>query len=249
MNLKDKIAFITGSSRGIGFTIAKALHEKGCKVLLNGRNSTELDHAVSVLTGSHGFVGDMSNPTDAHNCISEINNHYGALDILVCNVGASKSTPPGSETFSEWQRMFLNNFFSTTNIIEAARDNLKKTKGVIVCISSICGIEVIQDAPITYSVAKSALNFYIKGISRPLGKDGIRINGIAPGNILFPGSVWENKILENSADVQLMLTKEISLSKLGTTDDIANLVVYLSSPLSTFVTGSIWTIDGGQVRS
>ena len=79
-------------------------------------------------------------------------------------------------------------------MVEAANSELFKSKGSVVCISSICGLETIPGAPVTYSAAKAALNSYIKGISIPMANHGVRINGIAPGNILFPGSIWEKKL-------------------------------------------------------
>jgi NAD(P)-dependent dehydrogenase (short-subunit alcohol dehydrogenase family) len=118
-----------------------------------------------------------------------------------------------------------------------------------VCISSICGLEVIPDAPVTYSAAKAALHAYVRGIARPLGKRGVRINAVAPGNILFDGSVWSCKLAEDNPAVGAMLSKDVALGRLGSPEDVASLVAYLSSPRSGFATGSVWTIDGGQVHA
>lgn len=145
--------------------------------------------------------------------------------------------------------IFALNLWSTTNSVEAARDALAASKGVVVCISSICGMEVIPGAPVTYSSAKAALHAYVRGIARPLGNQGVRINAVAPGNILFDGSVWSRKLLEDKLAVQSMLEKEVSLGCLGSPGDVANLVAYLASPRSSFCTGGGWSIDGGQVHS
>ena len=155
----------------------------------------------------------------------------------------------GTEEYQDWERSFSENFWSVTNLVEASRRNLSETKGSIVCVSSICGNELITGAPLTYSAAKAALNSYVNGVSRPLGEMGIRINAVAPGNILFNGSVWDRKITENKKEVEEFLKKEVPLKKLGSTKDISNLVAYLASPISSFVTGSVWTADGGQTRS
>jgi hypothetical protein len=122
------------------------------------------------------------------------------------------------------------------------------SKGVIVCISSICGIEVVPNAPVTYSAAKAALHAYVKGTSRPLGKQGVRINAIAPGNILFDNSVWSQKLAENEKAVCDILKNDVSLGTLGEPSDVANLVAFLVSSQSKFASGGIWTLDGGQIH-
>ena len=90
---------------------------------------------------------------------------------------------------------------------------------------------------------------YVKNISIPLSKKGVRINSIAPGNILFKNSVWEKKLNENYTEVNKLLNNEVPLKKLGTIDDVANLCVWLSSDYASFSTGSIYNLDGGQLRS
>jgi 3-oxoacyl-[acyl-carrier protein] reductase len=249
LNLEGKTALITGSSKGIGFCIAQVLQAEGCKVAINSRNSEQLNKATAKIPGSIGLVGDVTQVIDAQRIVYEVIKAFGKLDILVCNAGGGKSVPPGEETPEEWQRVFSLNLWSTINTVSAARHTLEDSKGVIICISSICGLETIADAPITYSAAKAALHSYVRGISRPLGKNGVRINAIAPGNILFDGSVWSRKLSENSLAVQSMLERDVSLGCLGQPQDIANLVAYLSSAHASFASGAIWTLDGGQVNS
>lgn len=249
LNLAGKTALVTGSSRGIGFAIARALHAEGVTVALNGRTTSDVDSSAMVLPGSIPIVGDVSQTAEAGRILGAAVDALGGIDILVCNVGTGRSVPPGDETYDEWQRIFSLNLWSTTNMIEAARPALAKSKGVIVCVSSICGAEVIADAPITYSAAKAALNAYVRGIARPLGKSGVRINAVAPGNIIFEGSVWSTKLRENSEAVARMLASNVALGKLGTPEDVASLVVYLASPISNFSSGAIWSLDGGQSHS
>lgn len=249
LDLSEKVALVTGSSKGIGWAIAQTLHAEGCRVALNGRNEADLTAATTKLDGSIGLVGDVTQPAEAKRIVAKVLSTYGKLDILICNVGSGRSVPPGNETADEWQRVFALNLWSTTNVVEAARDALATSKGVIVCISSICGLEVIPDAPVTYSAAKAALHAYVRGIARPLGKQGVRINAVAPGNILFDGSVWSSKLKEDTPAVQTMLAKDVALGSLGTPTDVACLVAYLASPTSSFATGAVWTVDGGQVHA
>lgn len=247
--LEGKTVLVTGSSKGIGKSIAKAFFNEGCNLVLNGRNKDSVLQTLKEFPERTSyFIGDVTIPEVCRELIKKIIKDWGKLDIIICNVGNGKSVPTGKETFDEWNKVFLVNFFSATNVIEAAIDELKKTQGKIVCISSIAGIEDIN-APLTYSVAKSALNTYVKGISKILAKDQIRINAVAPGNILFKDSVWDKKIKENPKDVKNFLEKEVALNRLGTPEEIANFVIFASSKLSDFATGSIFVVDGGQVRS
>ncbi|MBL80229.1 MAG: oxidoreductase [Nitrosomonadaceae bacterium] len=249
LELDGKVALVTGSSRGIGRVIAEKLHAQGCMVVINGRNEGDLVIAASGLPGAVIAKGDVSEPKGAQQVIEKGLGACGQIDILVCNVGSGRSVPPGEESWEEWQRVFALNLWATTNMVEASRNALAKSKGTIVCVSSICGNEVVPGAPVTYSVAKAALNAYVRGIARPLGKQGVRINAVAPGNILFDGSVWSRKLAEDDSVVKAMLERDVALAKLGTPEDVAGLVLYLVSSQAGFATGGVWTIDGGQVHS
>jgi 3-oxoacyl-[acyl-carrier protein] reductase len=249
LNLKNKKVFVSGSSRGIGLGIARRFIDQGADVVINGRNSAELDTAMSTLGKCRSVDGDVTNPDDALRTIKRAVEILNGIDILVCNVGSGSSVPPGQETYNEWHRVFAINFFSATNLIEASLDFLTKSKGSIVCISSICGSETIPGAPVTYSVAKSAVNAYVKSMAAPLALRGIRINAVAPGNISFEGSVWSTRMTQDSESVKAMLKDNVPLGKLGSPDDVAHAVVWLASEIANFVTGSIVTTDGGQTRS
>lgn len=249
LQLSGKVALVTGSSRGIGLAIAKALHAEGCTVVLNSRSPGDLDGLCQTMSGAIAIAADVTVPTEARRLVEEVLGRTGRLDVLICNVGSGRSVPPGEETPDEWQRVFALNLWSTTNMVQAARKALVASRGAVVCVSSICGMEVIPGAPVTYSAAKAALHAYVRGIARPLGRENVRINTVAPGNILFDGSVWSSKLAENAAAVEAMLQQNVSLSRLGTPEEIAALVAYLASPVAGFATGSVWTLDGGQVRS
>jgi len=247
--LSGKRVVVTGSSHGIGLGIAKAFHSEGCRVVSNGRDLATLTSSIGLKDDWSGIEGDVTDPEQANQLIQKAIEILGGIDIVVCNVGSGRSVRPGSECFDHWQESLSINFLSATNVIEAAVPELKKTQGAIVCMSSICGVEVVPKAPVTYSVAKAALNAYIRGISVPLGSNGVRINGVAPGNILFEGSVWEEKIKQDGLSVEAMLENNVPLKRLGSLSDISNLVLWLSSPKASFVTGSIYITDGGQTHT
>ena len=110
--------------------------------------------------------------------------------------------------------------------LENTKKMISKNTGSIVCISSICGIDYVDGAPITYSVAKAALNHYIKLSSRIFANDGIRINGVAPGNILFENSVWDKKLKKDKKAVTSLLNKNVAMKRLGTIDEISAVVAF-----------------------
>ena len=246
--LKNKVALVTGSSDGLGLKIALKLSDEGCIVVLNGRNKEKLNKSTLLFKKKVLAVNaDVTKLKECKNLVDHIEKNLGRLDILVCNVGSGKSDS-NHNNLEEWHRMIDLNLMSTVNVISAADCLLERSSGNIVCISSICGQEVMH-APLNYSASKAALNAYVKGVSRKLASKKIRINAIAPGNLMFKGSSWEKKMIENPNLVKKILENEVALGRFGTPEEIANWVVFLASSLSSFATGQIYTVDGGQVRS
>lgn len=247
LELDGKTALVSGASRGIGLAIARMLHAEGCRVALLARGQEGLDHAAKDFEGRALLQAcDAADPAQAQAGVAAIVQQTGGLDVLVCNAGSGASVPPGSETEAEWRRVLDINLFSALNVIAAARPHMRKG-GAIICISSIAGLAALG-APVAYSAAKAALNAAVKGLARPLAAEGLRINAIAPGNILFPGGTWDRKLAENRAGVEAMLAREVALGRLGTPEEVAALAVFLASARASFITGSILVADGGQLR-
>jgi len=249
LKLRNKNVLVTGASRGIGLDIAKKLLSEGCNVVINSRDKDALRKITTLYPDMNYAQGDVTCEVSSKEIIAKTIDILGSLDILICNVGDGKSVPLGSENKEAWNQSFSINLFSAINMIQESREWLAKTQGSIICISSICGHEIIDGAPLTYSVAKNALNFYIKGISKYLSKFNVRINGISPGNILFEGSSWDIKIKENKTKVLNMIKKEVPLNKFGNPENISDAVAFLCSSKANFITGDIWVIDGGQIKS
>jgi 3-oxoacyl-[acyl-carrier protein] reductase len=248
LGLKDKVALVTGSTRGIGRAIAQRLSDEGARVVLNGSRHVLDEHAVAEAGAARYYDADV---TDARACIvlaESIERDFGRLDILVCNVGSGASVPAGAEDAAEWQRMLGLNLFSATNMVSAASRLLRRSAGAVVCVSSICGMAALG-CPVAYAGAKAALNSYVRNSARTLGVDNVRINAIAPGNILFAGSVWERRLTEDRDGVNSMLAREVALGRLGTAEEIADFAAFLASPRSSFATGAVYVVDGGQLRS
>ena len=251
LELNDRVALVTGASRGIGLAIATALAAEGAKVALAARGADALDAARAAIGGStSAHAADVTDPAAAAALVHEVERRWGRLDVLICNVGSGASVPPGKETAAEWSRVMDLNLFATTNMIEAARPLMARGSGdrAMVCISSIAGMAALG-APVTYYAAKAALNAAVRGLAHPLALEGIRINAIAPGNILSADGTWARKIAENKQAVDDMLQREVALRRLGTPEEIADLAAFLASPRAAFITGSVMVADGGQLRS
>ena len=174
-----------------------------------------------------------------------IKKQYKYVDVLICNLGNSNY----KKNNDNFEHALKYNFFSTTNLIDYSKAILKKDVSKIICISSICGIEYIEGAPIGYSIAKSALNFYIKLISKELANKNITINGIVPGNIIFEGSTWDLKIKKNPIKTKKYIKDNVPMNKFGSAQNIFEICKMLTENTDNFITGSLFKLDGGQTKS
>ena len=256
LHLKDRIAFVAGSSRGIGKAIAAALLAEGACVVLTGRDETSLRAAEAELATPAqrdrvlAIPGDFGVSSTIALAYERTLAHFGRMDHLIANLGTGSGKPGWDQRAEEWQRLFELNFFASTRLTEAMLPYLlaNSSGGSILFISSIVGVEATP-APLPYSAAKAALVNYSKNLARQLGSKNIRINTIAPGNIFFPGGSWERHLNNRRKAVETMLHTEVPQQRFGTPEEIASLAAYLCSPLAAFATGACYVMDGGQTRS
>jgi 3-oxoacyl-[acyl-carrier protein] reductase len=260
MGLQGQSVLITGSSRGIGRGIAEGFLREKALVIITGRDKKILENTALELSNLYGenkilyFVGDLKLSENLKSLKNLIGDKVGRIDHLVCNIGDGKSVSPLNENVLEFQRMLDINLLNAVGVVDELMALIKKSASKkksftsITFIGSICGLEALG-CPIAYSAAKAALVSYVKNISFPLGKRGIRVNIVSPGNIMFPGSTWEKKIEENSLKVEKMLKNEVPLQRFGNIEDVSNVVVFLASERAKFINGANWVVDGGQTHS
>lgn len=248
------MVLVTGSSRGIGRSIAEGFLQEGATVVLNARGAEALDRTCGELRERWGgdrvsaLRGDVADEAQMGNVVKSVREQFGHLDVLVCNAGGGRSVPPLEEDASEWERLLRANLLSAAIGIKTAAPLLANRAGAIVVISSIAGIEALG-APATYTAAKAALNAYVKSVSGALALQQTRINAICPGNILFDDSVWQRKMREDPQGTTAMLERDVPMRRFGTPEEVAAAALFLSSPRASFITGACVVVDGGQTRS
>lgn len=242
-----KIALVTGSTKGIGRAIAQKLLEANYIVYINGRDNHQVEQTVTSLNNNDAkpLAYDMNQTPLITKAIDEIIKNEHRLDLLVGNIGSGKSKPFDALDIEEYRRIFDINFFNNVALCDYAVKMMQPYGGHIVLIASIAGCEFLG-APIAYSCAKTALLSFSKHLSHEVAKYNIRVNSISPGNVMFKGSTWEDKIKNNQFMVKEYISKNVPLNTFATPEDIAQAVLFLDN--SPFITGSNLIIDGGQTH-
>lgn len=255
LNLTGKIALVSGSSRGIGKTIAEVLLREGCFVFINGREENTLKDALHDLkektsnNNASKICNDLAITQNIRTALKTIKKDIGRHpDIVIANIGSGRSVAGWDVDDDEWLRMFNLNFFGAVRLCREAIRVMKNNRGGnIVCISSIAGCESIS-APLPYSTAKTAILSFVKNTGNIVAKYGIRINAVSPGNVLFKGGTWDMKLRENKDEVMNYINNVVPMKDFATPYDIAYMVAFLVSEKAKFITGSNYILDGGQMR-
>lgn len=242
--LSEKVAIVTGASRGIGRCIALALAAQGAKVVASARNAEALDKLVEEIKGQGGeataVVGDVAVDTDASELIDQAVAKYGQVDILVNNAGITRDGLLLRMKNEDWDAVLDTNLKGAFLCIRAAAKVMSKQRsGRIINISSVVG-EMGNAGQANYCASKAGLLGLTKSVARELARRNVTVNAITPGFIV-------TDMTDDMTDkARQAMTEQIPLGRLGEVDDIANAVIFLASDQSSYITGQVLGINGGM---
>ena len=243
LGLKNKCVLITGASKGIGRSVAEGFAKEGANVSICARNEMEVASVVASLSSmgvkAFGRALDVGDSQALTKWVADSAAELGAIDALVCNVSALAV----GDNADTWEKSFRIDMMHSVNAVASAVPFLEKSVSAsIVLISSVSGFEV-DFAAGSYGAIKAALIHYAKGLSRQLVSKGIRVNAVSPGNTYFDGGIWQN-IENNVPDLFNSTLKVNPTGKFGTPEEVANGVVFISSPVASRISGTNLVIDG-----
>ena len=244
MKLKDKVAIITGGSRGIGFATADKFLKEGAAVILTASSQANADKAAAQLREKYpeaavtGISPDLSSLESVRATFRKVAEAYGCIDILVNNAGVSESTPFTEYTEETFEKVMELNVKGVFNAARAAVEYMApRGKGVILSTSSMVSISG-QASGVAYPASKFAVNGLTLSLARELGPKGIRVNAVAPG-------ITETDMMKAvPKEVIEPLIRQIPLGRLGQPEDIANAFAFLASDEASYITGVVLSVDG-----
>ncbi|KQY42682.1 SDR family NAD(P)-dependent oxidoreductase [Rhizobium sp. Root483D2] len=243
-----RISIVTGAGIGIGQATAKALAARGDHVVVTDileDKGTETARAIVAAGGSAEFKLYDVRSTEATNAlVADIENRHGGIDVIVANAGIAHRTPLSDLTDEKWDLTFDIDLKGIFRLVRAAAPGMRARKsGSIVALSSIMGIAYGWDEHVHYSAAKSGVIGLVRGLAVELARDGVRVNGIAPGYIRTAQLLSEENSLGPAGAEKA--AEFIPMGRLGTPEDIADVIAFLASNGARYMTGQVLVVDGG----
>ena len=245
LKLENKVVVVTGASRGIGKAIAEGLFNQGCKLALISRSEEDLKNAQLDIGKDSDKIKiypcDISNFDEVQGIFKNIIEDFKIIDVLVNNAGLTKDNLVLRIKEQDWDMVLDVNLKGCFNTVKAVTKPMIRNKsGRIINISSVIG-QIGNAGQVNYAASKAGVLGLTKSLAKELGSRNITVNAVAPGYI-------ETDMTDNlSEDVKKELYQTIPLNRLGTTEDVTNLVMFLSSEKASYITGQVMNVDGGMV--
>jgi 3-oxoacyl-[acyl-carrier protein] reductase len=255
LGLSDKVAIVTGSSRGLGLASARALVAEGCRVCICARGSERLAEAaieVDAAARKPNMVlavqADVSTQAGVDLVIARTIETFGRLDVLVNNVGRAGGTGLLDTSDAEWQAALDETLFPAIRASRAAVPHLRQAGGgAILMIASIYGREA--GGRMTYNAVKAAEISLAKALAQQLAPLNIRVNSVAPGSIMFPGGSWHKRQQADPEGIAEFISRDLPFARFGRPDEVGAVVAFLASARASWISGASIVVDGCQGRS
>jgi 3-oxoacyl-[acyl-carrier protein] reductase len=250
LRLKDKVVLITGSSRGIGLATAQAFAAEGCRLMLSARSGDALRVAETALRASGATVvsevADVTQPDDAARLVLGAAAAFGGIDILINNVGGGGGGRQiADSTDDEWRTALERNLVQTVRMMRLALPHMRGRAGAaVVNVSSISGWTPQLVGSGQYGAAKAALIFDTERWALEFVPHGVRVNTVSPGSILVEGNGWDRYRLANRANYDDYVRGGFPMGRLGTAEEVADVIVFLASLRAHWVNGRNIPVDG-----
>ena len=244
-DLSGKRALITGSSQGIGLSLAEGLAGAGAAVVLNGRNQDKLDAAVAEIEGAAGYVFDIAEQAAVRDAVDRIEQEQGPIDILVNNAGIQRRQPLEDfplETWKELMRINLDGVFITGQAV--AQKMISRGRGKIINIASLQS-EAARYSIAPYTASKGAVKNLTKGMCTDWARHGLQINAIGPGYFETP----LNQALIDNPEFDAWLKNRTPAGRWGKVEELQGACIFLASDASSFINGQIIYVDGGVLAT
>ena len=254
LGIKGKVALVTGGSRGLGRQSALALAAEGVNIAICARGKDQLNKTAGELraTGVNvgAYVADLGDASETTELTRNVEADLGSIDILVNNVGGSLGTSDlVNSSLEDFQKVMNANLWSAVALMKLVVPGMQQRGwGRVINISSIFGREYGGPAP--YMIAKAAMIAASKHTGMTVAKDGVTVNSVAPGSILFPGGTWDRFIENNTTEVvDEFIARNLPMGKFGWPEPIGATVAFLASTQADLITGACLNVDGGQSHS
>jgi 3-oxoacyl-[acyl-carrier protein] reductase len=254
LGLQDRVAIVTGSSKGLGFASARALVAEGCRIVICGRTPTTLQEArrrlVEIASDDRvlAIAADVSREEGLRLLIDQSVETFGGIDILVNNVGVGRGGGLVDTPDEVWQEAIDYTLMPAVRASRLAVPHMQRRGGgSIVMIASIYGREA--GGRMTYNVIKAAEISLAKSLAQQLAPMNIRVNSVSPGSILFEGGSWWKRQQDDPAGIAEFVKRELPFGRFGRPEEVGDVVAYLASSRASWISGTSVVVDGCQSRA